>query len=374
DELGGFTSVSFGYEHACGISSSLAFCWGKGGGGMLGNASTEDSSAPVAVDTSGVLAGKTITDISAGRNRTCAVADGQAYCWGLNGSVGALGNNSTVDSLVPVAVDTTGALQGKTVTKISAGQSHTCAIADGKAYCWGINNSGHLGDGTSTHRLAPVAVNTSGVLADKTVTDIAAGWNFTCAVADSNAYCWGYNYAGDLGGGGGRYNNHYSPIAVHTGAFSGKQVTDISVGLYHACLLADGAPYCWGNGSYGVGNGGDSRYYTPVATSMSGVLANKTVTAISAGYNNTCVIADNQAYCWGTNNKGQLGDGSITNALVPITVETSGLLSGKTIDSISVGMNYTCATAAGQAYCWGYNNFGQLGNNSLVDSLVPVQV
>ena len=97
----------------------------------------------MAVDTSGVLAGKTVTAISTGGSHTCAVAEGRAYCWGSNYS-GTLGNNSTVDSLVPVAVDTSGVLAGKTVTAISAGWNHTCVLADGRAYCWGANSFGRV--------------------------------------------------------------------------------------------------------------------------------------------------------------------------------------------------------------------------------------
>src|SRR5690606_41023107 len=125
----------------------VVYCWGSGSSGKLGNGSTDSSSVPVAVSTSGVLAGKTVTDISVGSSSACAIADGSAYCWGQN-IVGGLGNGSRVDSSVPVAVSTSGVLAGKTVTDISAGQ-HACAVADGEAYCWGSGNSGRLGNGST---------------------------------------------------------------------------------------------------------------------------------------------------------------------------------------------------------------------------------
>src|SRR5690606_1462446 len=142
-----------------------------------------DSSIPVAVYASGVLSGKTVTDISVGDQYSCAVANGAAYCWGQNTS-GSLGNNSTTTSYVPVAVYTGGALSGKTVTAVSAGLSHSCAVANGAAYCWGANIYGQLGIGATTASSVPVAVNTSGVLNGKTVTAISAGQTHTCAIAD----------------------------------------------------------------------------------------------------------------------------------------------------------------------------------------------
>src|SRR5690606_4324032 len=102
--------------------------------------------------------------IASGASHACAIADGQAYCWGA-GANGRLGNNTTTNSLIPVTADTAGELAGKTVTAIAAGSSHTCAIADGKAYCWGNGANGRLGNNTTTQSLVPAAVNTEGVLA-----------------------------------------------------------------------------------------------------------------------------------------------------------------------------------------------------------------
>jgi alpha-tubulin suppressor-like RCC1 family protein len=125
-----------------------------------------------------VLAGKTITHISAGAGatdggeaqHTCVAASGKAYCWGYN-SLGRLGDGTTTNSSVPVAVNTSGVMAGKVVSSVTTGYRHTCAVASGQAFCWGYNSLGRLGDGTTTNSLVPVAVNISGVLAGKTVTD-----------------------------------------------------------------------------------------------------------------------------------------------------------------------------------------------------------
>ena len=203
------------------MADGRAYCWGYNGYGQLGNNSTTNSSVPVAVDTSGVLAGKTVTAITAGDIHTCAVADGKAYCWGDNG-YGQLGNNSTTALAGAGGGETPpGALAGKTVTAITAGDYHTCAVADGKAYCWGDNGYGQLGNNSTTDSSVPVAVNTSGPLAGKTVTAITAGSYHTCAVADGKAYCWGYNADGQLG------NNSTTdstvPVAVRHLRGAGRQ-------------------------------------------------------------------------------------------------------------------------------------------------------
>ena len=130
-------------------TAGRAASWGDNQYGQLGNNSTAGSAVPVAVDTAGVLAGKTVTAISTGSYHSCAVADGRVYCWGNNG-YGQLGNNTTTDSSVPVAVNTDGVLAGRTVIAISTGAYHSCAVADGKAYCWGYNGDGQLGNNSTT--------------------------------------------------------------------------------------------------------------------------------------------------------------------------------------------------------------------------------
>src|ERR1039457_593937 len=114
--------------------------------------------------------------ITAGSFHSCAIESGKAYCWGDNGS-GQLGNGSTVGSSVPVAVDTSGVLAGQVLTPITAGEYDTCGPdASGAAYCWGYNADGELGDGKAGDSSVPVAVDTSGVLAGRAITQVTAGW------------------------------------------------------------------------------------------------------------------------------------------------------------------------------------------------------
>src|SRR5665648_619487 len=320
---------------------------------------------------------RTWTQITGDSIRTCAVAsDNQAYCWGHNGE-GELGNNSTTNSSIPVAVYTNGVLNGKTVKSISVGTNHTCVIAsDDQVYCWGLNSSGQLGNNSTNQSMVPVAVNTTGVLSGKTIKAITAGSN-TCAIAsDNQAYCWGDGSFGQSGD--NHTNTDLVPVAVYTaGVLSGKTIKAITAGAAHICAIAsDNQVYCWGlNYAGSLGNNSDSQSSIPVAVYAAGVLNGKTIKSVVADHYTTCVITfDSGAYCWGYNYYGGLGNNSTTNSFIPVTVINTGALSGKMITSISAGPA-TCAIASdNQAYCWGWNGNGQLGNNSTVNSLIPVAV
>ena len=358
------------------VSPSYTVSWGDNFNGQLGNGTGTDSITPVAVNTAGVLAGKTITSVSAGSQHTCALADGKPYCWGYN-NYGQLGNGNTTQSLTPVEVNTTGVLAGKTITTVSTGNFHTCVLTDdGQAYCWGYGGYGQLGNGTLTNTATtPVAVTTTGVLAGKTITAISTGGYHTCVVADNAAYCWGRGDYGQLGNNTSTLNSG-NPVAVTaTGVLAGKTVAAVSTGVYHSCAMADGKPYCWGyNGQGQLGNGTTTQSLNPVAVITTGALAGKTVTSVDSTHYHNCVMADGSPYCWGNNANGQLGNGNTTNSSTPVAVTTTGVLAGKTITSVATGNSHVCAIADSKPYCWGANDEGQLGNGNKTQSTTPVAV
>lgn len=378
-----FSDISAALSYSpftCGVMSGQAYCWGLNDTGANGDGTTNPSVMPKAVEKS-ILGGKTVTAISAGDLHTCAIANNKAYCWG-EGNIGQLGNNSTSGSYIPVAVYTGGTLNGKTVTDVGVGNSHTCAIADGAAYCWGDNWAGQIGNNTTgTSYTTPVAVYTGGALSGKTVTKLAIGQWHSCALADGTVYCWGWNADGQLGN--DTTTDSGEPVAVG-GLLAGKTVTDIAAGSYQTCAIADGQAYCWGYGENGeLGNNTVNNYYTPTAVDTSGALAGKTVKKIDIGGWHACVSTDETAgvYCWGWNGNGQLGANNHTQSLVPILStkpdpgSTEGDLAGKTILKLSAGYDHTCVVANDDnAYCWGGNWGGQLGNGTTSSASLPIRV
>ena len=254
---------------------------------------------------------------------------------------------------------------------ISAGDEHTCAIVEGKAWCWGKNSDGQLGDNSDNQSSLPVAVvqtpadavaGTDAVLLDSGVARISAGRFHTCAIHNGAAKCWGFNNSGQLGNGGAA--NSKTSVDV-TGLVS--DVTAISAGNAHTCAIHNDAAKCWGSDLNGkLGNGSSSSSSTPVP--VTGLTSQ--VTAISAGTNHTCAVHNGAAKCWGNNEEGRLGDNAVTtgigvvdtnfNRMVPVQV--IGLVSGVT--DISAGDEHTCAIHNGAAKCWGNNINGRLGDNT----------
>ena len=185
-----------GFGYVCAVAlDGRVYCWGSNSNGKIGSGNTSSALVPSAVKISGALVGKVIKQIepSSAGNHSCVIAsDDKAYCWGHNG-FGQLGNNNTVNSLTPVAVDTAGVLASKTIKQIASGGISSCVIAsDDKAYCWGSNNFGQLGNGNLKNSSTPTPVSTTGVLAGKTIKQITAGNSYFCVIAsDDKAYCWG---------------------------------------------------------------------------------------------------------------------------------------------------------------------------------------
>ncbi len=212
---------------------------------------------------------------------------------------------------------------------------HTCAVLeDGFARCWGNNNSGQLGDGTTTDSNVPIVV--SG-LVDLAI--ISAGNNFTCAVVeDGTARCWGYGGQGQLGN--STYSNSLVPVTV-TGLTDAVALT---AGNNHACaLLGDGTGRCWGINGFGQLGDGTTSGNANVPVPVTGLTDAVGIAAVSgqssAADHHTCaVLADGTARCWGNNNHGQLGDGTTTDSIVPVVV--TGLTD---VVDITGGTHHTCA-------------------------------
>ena len=363
------TAITSGDRHSCALVNGYPYCWGYNASGQLGTNDTANKTHPYGVrnlpDT------KTTTSIDAGTNHTCAVANGQAYCWGSNAS-GQLGTNDTANRTSATLVNI-GDMIGKNVTAISAGRDHTCAVANGQAYCWGSNTYGQLGRGNTTSSLSPVAVSTSGALSGKAVTAISVGDRFTCAIADGQPYCWGERANGKIGNGGVTTGNTTSPVLVSN--MTGTS-TDIQTGPDYACALEAGIPKCWGrNNTYQLGLGNITDQTTP--QTISGMGARNT-TSLSLGTSHACSVSNGYLFCWGSRANGRIGNSGTTTGSTTTPVQLpentgAGLIGGNNPRLVSAGGSGSCAIANAKIFCWGAGSLNQIGNDGVADAIQPTQ-
>ena len=361
-----------------------AFAWGKNQSGQLGDGTTIERPEAVRVTDSGALADKIIVAVAPGEAHNCALThDGQLFAWGDN-QFGQVGDGTTTSRNEPVPVNTSGVLAGKTFTAVAAGRAHNLVLtANGQLFAWGDNPYGQLGDGTDSNwRSTAVAVITSGVLSGKVVTAVAAGADHSVALTSTGElFAWGNNIWGQLGDGTTAPLRDQPTAVIMSGALAGKTVTAIASGENHTlALTSDGQLFAWGNNEFGqLGDGTGFHRLTPVAVVMSGALAGKTVSAIAAGYHHSLALtSDGLVFAWGENFRGQLGDGTGVDRNAPVAVVNSGFnaeLAGKTVVAIAAGEGHSVVlTSDGGLFAWGWNSNGQLGSGGGGGNGAPLRV
>lgn len=407
--------VASGNDTTCSITSGKLYCWGLNNYGQVGNGTKTNVLTPTLIQ--GELAGKYVYAVSTGVSHTCAIAGttrepapstGGVYCWGTNALL-QYGSTMTA-ATAPVLVYTPGTAYG---VAISA-RDRTCAIlvkntdaADRREYCWGENNqlqAGEKSDGTTPN---PKPISGWAAVKDDSVsaamTDVMSINNITngssCGIRSSGkAFCFGNGSQGALGDGTTSGDSARARMVKTNSSTFLTNVTKIATNNGRVCAISSGQLYCWGANWYvGVpidwrldsgpsfAAKGEIPYATPLITSAS-THYSKVVTDFAIADWNTCFVSSAKVYCSGYNDKGQLGQGTIsgpaggdaTAASQVVSannaVEVKGALEGKTVVSLEGANYHFCAiTSAKEVYCWGGNAYGQLGDGTTTDRPSPVR-
>jgi alpha-tubulin suppressor-like RCC1 family protein len=346
-----------GWYHMCALYNGVPVCWGDGQAGPLGDG--EQAIKTRAVQVIGLPGAA--TKITAARQHSCALVNGDAYCWGTDAN-GQLGIGGVGGVQPPTQVMN---LAAGSVTDISAGHTFTCAISNGDPYCWGANGAGQLGIGNNMQTDLPLPV--VGIPVARTAVAIDSGEDHACALLDDNtAYCWGHDDAGALGAGVGSTT---SAVQVQTLTNIGQ----ITISGWHACATQDGAAWCWGMGTNGeLGNGMNQDSSAPVPVpSLPDSVFDIACAGGPADRDATCAIRNGVISCWGNNQFGRLGDGTTMASNVPLPV--SGLPAAP-LHVVGGMDHFCTALDDYSVWCWGRGIEGQLGDTNQTDSLIPVQV
>ena len=355
--------------HACGIRrDGRIWCWGADDKGQLGDGTHQDSPLPIPLD---VRSSAAPISVACGGRHTCALFDdGRIWCWGLNDH-GQLGVGPAVaDASAPLPIVMPDNVAG--FAALDVGVNFSCALDQSqRVWCWGTHDRHVLGIAGNTDALSPVHSVSS---LDGRVTVLSLGAEHACVLAtDGSIWCWGRDHKGQLGD-GQQGPDRFQPEQV-VGGDSGNHplnATAVTAGGSHTCALdsANGA-WCWGLDDHGqLGDGSNDDSAAPLSvdqTTMGGVLG------IFAGPQETCALdTGNGVWCWGLDDHGQVGTGQASGEQL-VAVAHQVLNSG--IQQVAVGPGFVCALdGQSRLWCWGLNDKGQLGNGTQDDSYVPSEV
>ncbi len=343
-------AVSAGGGHVCALASGALSCWGRNERGQVSLDVEGDIPAPMAITIAGGPA--KWTTVATGFNDTCAIGDGRLFCWGA-GDGGQLGTGRVDDSLpteiIPAVTDW---------VAVSPGHGHSCASSTSMGlFCWGDNFRGDLGIGNEFVKESPQPVALPNVIS------LASAAASTCAVtSDGKLFCWGEAADGELGDpaivdptGGDR------DAPVMASAMTGW--TAVAAAESYTCAQRADELWCWGFAlTGGIGNGvwASTKTMSMVASG---------ITSFTVGWNEafedsgddtgdldlTCVTQSGAIQCWGDNRYGQLAQGGTTFALEPVAVAGDHVWT-----AIAAGASHACGLDGSGMFCWGSTQLGQI--------------
>jgi alpha-tubulin suppressor-like RCC1 family protein len=356
DDPGQPLHIAAGGQTSCVVTTTgQVRCWGDNDAGQLGRG---DDAVPLTMSTTplGVaLIPAGAESITVGASHACAVVSGALVCWGSNehGELG-IGSNQSVPSPKVVSAFTN---LGPHAIVAAAGASYTCATGGGKTACWGLNANYQIGDEFDRMLSTPRELK---ALAGATA--IAAGVSHTCAVTSAGVSCWGNNSSDALGTAGATLTGTPLPVSNTAGASA------VFVNGGHSCAIVQangqGSARCWGDDVFGeLGVDADlPALVTADPVVPHGLLQG--VTSMCTGVNHTCAVVAGAVKCFGANESGELGTGDMTPRTVPTDLKSAP---GTALE-VACGLNHTCAifevSGSPKVFCWGLNQRGQIGAGS----------
>ena len=320
--------ISLGIKHSSVLTSEgRLFTWGENFYGQLGDGTTIDRHTPIEITQNFNLAeGETLTHVSLGDSHSSALtSEGRLFTWGYNWD-GQLGDRTTTERHTPTEITSNFSLaEDETLTQVSLGDFHSSALtSEGRLFTWGYNAYGELGDGTTIERHTPTEITSNFNLDEgETLTQISlGGYHSSALTSEGRLFTWGDNFIGQLGD--GTHTNRHTPTEITSNFIltEGETLTHVSLGDSHSsALTSEGRLFTWGYNWYGqLGNGINEEYrLNPTGiTSNFNLAEGETLTQISlGGYQSSALTSEGRLFTWGSNEDGQLGDGTTTDRYTP---------------------------------------------------------